>query len=170
MKHRRIAALILALALSVGLLATCALAADTDAQSQATPKGAQEDGQLMKPETRDDAQSGEAREKQRTRGAKKEEASEPEGAVGKQAAKEAALADAGLTADEVSRIRARVSEQDGAVVYKVRFTFDGQKYSYRIDALSGQVLDKTVGADTGKTHGARRARTQEAAEGQVSDA
>ena len=30
------------------------------------------------------------------------------------------------------------------MIYKVRFTIDGQRCSYRIDAVTGEILDKSV--------------------------
>ena len=69
---------------------------------------------------------------------------EPENAIGADAAKEAALADAGVTADQVGKVKVKLFDKDGTVVYKVRFCFESQKYSYEIDPLTGTVLDKTV--------------------------
>jgi uncharacterized membrane protein YkoI len=80
-----------------------------------------------------------------------EEAAEPENAIGRDAAKEAALADTGLTAEQVEKLRARVSDRDGAAVYKVSFRYEGQKYSYKIDPLTGAALDKTV-REAGENH------------------
>ncbi|MCR5611674.1 MAG: PepSY domain-containing protein [Clostridiales bacterium] len=82
-----------------------------------------------------------------------EEPAEPENAIGKDAAKEIALADAGLTSEQVERVRARLSDRDGTVVYKVSFRYDGQRYSYKIDPVNGEILDKTVGEATGHSHG-----------------
>lgn len=74
----------------------------------------------------------------------KQEITEPENALGKDKAKEIALSDAGMTADSAEKIRARVSQkEDGTVVYKVSFVKDGMKYSWRIDAVSGEILEKT---------------------------
>ena len=79
----------------------------------------------------------------------KQKAVEPENAIGKDAAKEKALADAGLTAEQAGKVKSRVSQlDDGTVVYKVRFTYDGQKYSYQINAVTGEVVDKSVQAVT----------------------
>ena len=76
---------------------------------------------------------------------KHEKAVEPENSIGKDAAKTAALADAGLTAEQTGKVKSRVSQlDDGTVIYKVSFTFDGQKYSYQIDAMTGKVLDKST--------------------------
>ena len=79
--------------------------------------------------------------------AAKEEVAEPENAIGKAAAKEKALADAGLTSEQTGKVRSRVSTlEDGTVIYKVKFTYDNQKYTYQINAISGEVLDKSAEA------------------------
>ena len=67
---------------------------------------------------------------------------EPEGAIGKDAAKEAALADAGTQAE--GHVRGRYTEKDGTGIYKVTFKAGGQKYKYRIDAMTGEILEKSV--------------------------
>lgn len=82
----------------------------------------------------------------------KEEVEAPENAIGKDAAKEKALADAGISAENAGKVKARLSKlDDGTVVYKVCFIVDSQKYSYSIDAVSGAVLDKKSEAVTGNT-------------------
>lgn len=83
-----------------------------------------------------------------------EQSAEPENAIGRDAAKEAALADAGLTSDQVEKVRARVSGKDGTILYRVSFRYDGQKYSFKIDPLTGEILDKTVG-EIGEHEGRR---------------
>ena len=106
---------------------------------------------------------------------KKEEVAEPENAIGKDAAKEKALADAGIAADVAGKVRARLSTlEDGTVVYKVKFTVDSQKYSYKIDAVSGNIVDKSTEAVTaedeakeGHGHGKRGGMKNEASETQA---
>lgn len=148
MKIKRILSLLLAV-LCVCSLASGALAAETDAQSRVNQKS----GAELTPDS--EAQSAPHAKK----GGKKQEAAEPENAIGKDAAKETALADAGLSADQVETVRARVSESDGTIVYKVHFTYDGQRYSYRIDALSGEILDqKVTDASEETSHGKHGAK------------
>ena len=76
--------------------------------------------------------------------AKPEEPEAPENAIGKDAAKQIALSDAGLSSEQVEKVKARLSDKDGTLVYKVGFCYDGQKYSYKIDTVSGDILDKSV--------------------------
>ena len=148
MKVRKILSLILAV-LCVCSLASGALAAETDAQSRATQKS----GAELTPDS--EAQSAPHAKK----GGKKQEAAEPENAIGKDAAKEKALADAGLSAEQAEKVRARVSDADGTTVYKVRFTYGGQRYSYHIDALSGEILDqKVTDASEEPSHGKHGAK------------
>lgn len=71
-------------------------------------------------------------------------AAELEGVIGKEAAKESALTEAGIAAE--GHILAKYTETDGSGVYKVRFKADGQRYKITVDALTGAVLDKTVEA------------------------
>ena len=85
--------------------------------------------------------------------AKPEEPEAPENAIGKDAAKQIALSDAGLSSEQVEKVKARLSDKDGTLVYKVGFCYDGQKYSYKIDPVSGDILDKSVGEASEHTHG-----------------
>ena len=91
-----------------------------------------------------DTQTAETQRHSKGKREKKQETVEPEDAIGKDAAKSKALADVGLTADQIKKIRARVSEtEDGTIIYKVGFVFEGQKYSYQIDALNGTIISKS---------------------------
>ena len=67
---------------------------------------------------------------------------EPEGVIGKDAAKEAALSDAGVEAE--GHVRGRYAEKEGTGIYKVTFKSGGQRYKYRIDAMTGEILDKSA--------------------------
>lgn len=74
----------------------------------------------------------------------KEDVSLPENAISKDEAKEKALGDANLTKDQVDKLRSRVTSlQDGTVIYKVSFIYENHKYSYQIDAVSGNIINKT---------------------------
>ena len=75
----------------------------------------------------------------------RQKTAEPENAIGKEAAKEKALTDAGVTAEQAGKVKSRISQlDDGTVIYKVSFIFDGQKYSYQINAVSGEVVEKST--------------------------
>ena len=129
MKHKRILALVMVMAVSASAFAISAFAKETTDSSASGETAVTQE------------QSSEAKEKR----GKKEKVEEPENAVGKDAAKSAALKDAGLAEDSVDKLRSRVSKtDDGTVIYKVHFTANDTWYSYKIDALSGKVLDKST--------------------------
>ena len=97
-------------------------------------------------------------ERQKPNG-KKEKTQAPENAIGKDAAKEAALKDADVTAETAGKIRSRISKtDDGTVVYKVRFTANDRWYSYTIDALTGEVTDRTE--QSAEEHAAAKENTR----------
>ncbi len=101
------------------------------------------------------AEEHEASKKQGKHG-KKPEVAEPENAIGKDKAKAAALKDAGIAEDKVEKIRSRVTKlDDGTVVYKVGFTSGDKYYSYKINALTGAVVDKSV--QSAEEHAAMKA-------------
>ena len=79
---------------------------------------------------------------QKKHGKKASKTAEPEGVIGKDAAKEAALADAGAEAE--GHVRGRYTEKDGTGIYKITFKSGGQRYKYRIDAMTGEILDKSA--------------------------
>lgn len=136
MKHKRIVTLALTSILSLSVLVPSVLAATPDTENG-------EDVALQ--ETVRNGRHG--------RSVERSGVAEPANAIGKDAAKEKALADAGVTAEQAGKIRAHVSQTDGgAVIYKVRFTCDGQRWSYQIDAITGAILDKSTEAGTEHTH------------------
>lgn len=157
-KRIRILAAVLSGALLLSLAIPAALAAEADnetneaAQTETvrpereSRRGRPENG---RPENETDEDPACGRRHGRGSGERHEEPAEPENAIGKDAAKELALSDAELTAEQVKRERARLSDKDGTLVYKVSFKYDGQKYSYMIDPESGEILDKTVSEATG---------------------
>ena len=104
---------------------------------------ASEDGTVTEKKAKKSAdsssESGTAKRKPGKKGSK---TAEPEGGIGKEAAKEAALTDAGVEAE--GHVRGRYTEKDGTGIYKVTFKAGGQRYKYRIDAMTGEILDKSV--------------------------
>ena len=129
MKSKKWIALLLIAALAVAAMSVNAFAAD-GAESQSEGAGGKSAGA-----------AGRSGEKHR------EKIAEPDGAIGRDKAKETALADAGPDAGAAEKIRVRVAvTEDGTVCYKVSFTAGEQRYSYRIDALTGEILKKTAGS------------------------
>ena len=60
--------------------------------------------------------------------------------IGLDAAKEAALAHAGLSPEDVTFLEAEYDYDDGRMVYEVEFYASGVKYEYEIDASDGSVI------------------------------
>ena len=127
MKKKGLAALLLISALTLSALIPSAFAA------KPTPDGTAE---TVARETQKEQRRGK-------RGGEK--VAEPENAIGKDAAKAKAFADAGVTAEQAGKVKTRVSQlDDGTVIYKVGFTCDGTRYSYQINAVTGAVIDKSA--------------------------
>ena len=60
--------------------------------------------------------------------------------IGLEAAKEAALKHAGLSAAEVTFLEAEYDYDDGRMVYEVEFRSGGAEYEYEVDALTGEIV------------------------------
>ena len=60
--------------------------------------------------------------------------------IGEQAAQEAALAHAGVSAQNVSFVRTKLDFDNGRWEYEVEFYDQGTEYDYSIDAVTGEVL------------------------------
>ena len=104
---------------------------------------ASEDGTVTEKKAKKSSDSASETEfSQKKHGKKASKTAEPEGVIGKDAAKEAALADAGIEAE--GHVRGRYTEKDGTGIYKVTFKTGGQRYKYRIDAMTGEILEKSV--------------------------
>ena len=130
MKNKRMMALALASVLTVSALGSSALAA-------AFGQGSSEETIVQ--ETVKNRRHG--------RRGEKSSVVEPENAIGKDAAKEKALSDAGITAEQAGKVMARIArDDDGAVIYKVRFTYNGQCRHYQINAVTGVILDTSTEA------------------------
>ncbi len=72
--------------------------------------------------------------------------------IGLEAAKEAALKHAGISASDATFVEAEYDYDDGRMVYEVEFHVKGTEYDYEIDAQTGEVVKyKTEqnGANTG---------------------
>lgn len=119
---------------------------ESTAKEKKTKKSSEstsEDGTVTEKKAKKSAdsssESGTAKRKPGKKGSK---TAEPEGVIGKEAAKEAALTDAGVEVE--GRVRGRYTEKDGTGIYKVTFKAGGQRYKYRIDAMTGEILEKNV--------------------------
>ncbi len=61
-------------------------------------------------------------------------------AVSAEQAKSIALADAGLTADQVTWLRTNLERDDGRTSYDISFYQGDTEYEYEIDAVTGAIL------------------------------
>ena len=69
-------------------------------------------------------------------------------AITEDQAREIALADAGLTAEEVTFLKTQLDRDDGRLVYDVEFyTADYTEYDYEIDAADGTMLSSDFDAE-----------------------
>ncbi len=62
--------------------------------------------------------------------------------IGLEAAKEAAVKDAGLAYGDVSFTKAEKDTDDGISVYEIEFRFDDIEYDYEINASTGKIIKK----------------------------
>ena len=70
--------------------------------------------------------------------------------IGKEAALEAALADAGVRESDTTRLRVSSEIDDGRKVYEVRFDVEGTEYDYEISGRDGQILSADTAGTTDK--------------------
>ena len=76
--------------------------------------------------------------------------------IGKEAALEAALADAGVRESDTTRLRVSSEIDDGRKVYEVRFDVEGTEYDYEISGRDGQILSARKRADWRRQHCGKR--------------
>ena len=167
MKHNKWIAMLLAAILAITAM-TIAAFAETAADSQT--ESTVESSTDSPSETTAEESTASSGRSGRGSSANKGKTAEPENAIGKQAARDAALADAGIIADQAGKVKTRISKlEDGTVIYKVSFTSGDLWYSYRIDAVTGEILEKT--AENAVEHEAAKAERGEhsSKEGKSSD-
>lgn len=59
-------------------------------------------------------------------------------------ARDTALEDAGVSAEQVTHLRIELDSEDEGWVYEVEFLCGGKEYEYEVDALSGAILDREI--------------------------
>ena len=67
--------------------------------------------------------------------------------IGVEKAKSIALANAGLSASQVTFVKAQQDWDDGRMEYEIEFYYGGMKYEYTILATNGTILDMDVDRD-----------------------
>lgn len=60
--------------------------------------------------------------------------------IGKDAALDAALQDAGVTEEDTTRLRTSKDRDDGRIVYEIQFDANGTEYDYEVSAADGTIL------------------------------
>ncbi len=61
--------------------------------------------------------------------------------IGEERAKAIALEHAGISAAQVTFIKAKLSREDGRIIYDVEFYGENTEYDYEIDAMNGRILE-----------------------------
>ncbi|MDY3025819.1 MAG: PepSY domain-containing protein [Candidatus Faecivicinus sp.] len=59
-------------------------------------------------------------------------------------ARSIALADAGLSASDVTFTKSKLDREDGVLVYEIEFVTSSAEYEYEINAASGKIVEKKV--------------------------
>ena len=76
--------------------------------------------------------------------------------IGKDAALEAALQDAGVTKEEATRLKTSKDRDDGRMIYEIQFDENGTEYDYEIAAEDGTILTadtESVASNTAAQNG-----------------
>ncbi|MBS6448121.1 MAG: PepSY domain-containing protein [Clostridiales bacterium] len=89
-----------------------------------------------------DALTGEIRKRKQEAIEQKSDIPEDQQLIGLEAAKNKALADAGVSAANATFIKAKLDYDDGAPVYELEFLTVNAEYEYKIHAATGAVLEK----------------------------
>ena len=155
MKRKVLMSLVLATALSLSTQVPSARAATTAAESSKEETAQKDDTSQSKSERIAKKKSTKKKgvkkdgtskpSKGSLKHGSKEKVTEPEGAIGKDKAKKIALSDAKVTSDQAGKVKSRVSKlEDGTVVYSIHFTYNSKLYSYRINATSGDIVEKNT--------------------------
>lgn len=98
--------------------------------------------------------------------------------IGRDAALDAALSDAEVIEEDVTRLKVSEDRDDGQKVYEIRFDVNGMEYDYEVAASDGQILsaereelapgseENTVGSDVD----GNKEQTEDTAQGAAVDA
>lgn len=73
--------------------------------------------------------------------------------IGRDAALEAALNDAGVNEADTTRLKVSEDRDDGRKIYEVRFDVDGKEYDYEIQASDGAILSADIESIAGYASG-----------------
>lgn len=67
--------------------------------------------------------------------------------IGKEKAKSIAFSNAGVSSGEVKNLSVEFDYDDGVYHYEVEFKFNNKEYTYDINAVDGEILDKEIDID-----------------------
>ncbi len=71
--------------------------------------------------------------------------------IGRDAALEAALSDAGISEEETTRLKVSEDNDDGRKIYEIQFDADGKEYEYEVGASDGRILSADMEMISGST-------------------
>ena len=127
---------LIALSLGIIMLSGCSSGGNTPAQTEGNQS--QTVNETAEPVT-DTAPQTTAPAQQTTQTA---------GEVSLEDAKAAAFADAGVTEDSATIVKAKRDRDDGRAIYDIEFYADNTKYEYEINAADGSVISSERNANT----------------------
>ena len=86
--------------------------------------------------------------------------------IGREAALEAALGDAGVNESDTTRLKVSEDYDDGRKTYEIRFDVDAKEYEYEVSASDGKILsayvEEAVNKDTsGESSSGQNQQTQD---------
>ncbi len=81
---------------------------------------------------------------------KKEGLSQAEKYIGKEEAVRIALKDSGLNKSEIRSLEVELEHKSGHSVYEIEFKYQGLEYKYKIDALTGKIIEVEIENESGK--------------------
>lgn len=86
--------------------------------------------------------------------------------IGRDAALEAALSDAGISEEETTRLKVSEDNDDGRKIYEIQFDADGKEYEYEVGASDGRILSADMEMISGSTAGQDSGTGQSAGDAQ----
>ena len=86
--------------------------------------------------------------------------------IGRDAALEAALSDAGISEEETTRLKVSEDNDDGRKIYEIQFDADGKEYEYEGGASDGRILSADMEMISGSTAGQDSGTGQSAGDAQ----
>ena len=152
MKNARIVAIFAAAAL-VATLGLAGCGSNQSASNNAAPSSSQPSSTASAPANSPSSTDSKAAPEDNAASTKDKDTSKPaanqtsSSYIGEDAAKKAALDDAGFSKADVTELEAELDADDAQVHYDVDFKAGGKEYDYEIDAVNGKVLNHSSEVD-----------------------